>query len=131
MEQWGGGWLRGAVAELSRDLGGLVRRELHLAGAEAADRARLAGKDLGLVAAGSVLCCAGLGAWMTAAIEVLSAALPRWLAAMLVGGVTLGAGASLARRGLGNLRRARPLPRQAVGGPRGATQYAEQQAGPV
>ena len=118
-QQLVGGWLRGLAAELSRDLGGAVRRQLELAGSEAADKARLAGKDLGLIAAGGVLGCAGLGAWVAAATDVLAAIMPRWLASLLVGGATLGAGAALAGRGLRNLRRGQAA-RQASGEPGGA-----------
>ena len=127
-QQLVGGWLRGAAAELSRDLGGVVRRQLELAGTEAADKARLAGRDVGLVAAGGVLGCAGLGAWMAAAVEVLAAIMPRWLAALLVGGGALGAGAALARRGLRNLWRGQAAVREAAGEPRGAAPRAERPA---
>jgi uncharacterized membrane protein YqjE len=99
-----------SISELTKDLlsnvSELVRRELDLAKAELAEKARTLGLGIGLAAAGAVLLLVTLGALTATAIISLATAMDTWLAALIVtiavgviGTIVLLAGIKTLRRG--------------------------------
>ncbi len=101
-------------AELAQETTTLVRHEVNLAKAEMGEKASRAGKHAGFLAAGGALAYAGLLAVLAAAIILLNAVMPLWLAALLVGVVVAVVGYLLIRRGLDALRREDFAPRQTM-----------------
>jgi uncharacterized membrane protein YqjE len=77
-----------SVGELTKDLlrnaSELVRRELDLAKAELAEKARHLAVGIGLAALGAVLLLVVLGALTATAILALATVLDTWLAALIV-----------------------------------------------
>jgi predicted lipid-binding transport protein (Tim44 family) len=94
--------------QLSGDVSELVRRELDLAKAEMATKARRAAIGGGLIGAAAILALAMLGSFVAAAIMALDASLADWLSALIVGLVIAGVAAAMALAGLKSLRRATP-----------------------
>ncbi|HLH25619.1 MAG TPA: phage holin family protein [Chloroflexota bacterium] len=92
-----------AVGSLIGAVGRLVDLETDYAKAEMAQKASMAGKDVALVAAGGALAYGGLLVLLAAAVNILAAVLPRWLAALLVSAVAAGTGGLLVQRGLERL----------------------------
>jgi threonine/homoserine/homoserine lactone efflux protein len=102
-------------SELAREMSTLVRSEVTLAKAEMSQKASRLGKDLGFVAAGAALAYAGLLALLAAVIAMLvSAGMPVWGAALLVGLVVAGGGAYLAYHGLQALKREDLVPHETI-----------------
>jgi hypothetical protein len=100
-----------AAEQISR----LVRDELKLAQNELAEKGKRAGVGVGMFGAAGVLALYGVAALLAAAIIGLAAALPAWLAALLVGVVLLAVGGVLALIGRGQVKRAvPPAPTEAV-----------------
>jgi len=101
--------------ELLRDVSELVRRELDLAKAELAEKARPLGAGIGLAAAGAVLLLVALGALTATAIIALATTLATWLAALIVTIVVAVAGTTVLLVGIRVLRRgAPPVPVETV-----------------
>ena len=101
--------------ELSRETGTLVRKEVELATTEMTANLKVAGAHAGTVAAGGALVHAGLLVVLAAIVIGLSQlGMTPWLAALLVGVLTIGAGYLLVSRGLANLRRTRVAPTNAI-----------------
>lgn len=91
--------------ELSRELATLLHQETELARAELRGKAAKLGSALGELGAGALVGFAGFLVLLQAAVYALSDPLDSpALAALLVGGVTLIAGALLLVRGRGQLR---------------------------
>lgn len=102
-------------AELSRETGVLVRKEVELATTEMTEKARIAGGHAGTVAAGGALVHAGLLVLLAAlVIGLAQLGVTPWLSALLVALVTVGAGYALVDKGLRNLRRTSVAPRQTI-----------------
>jgi hypothetical protein len=103
------------MAELSRETGTLVRKELELATTELTAKARRIGTDIVLVAAGGAILYAG-GLILLAAIVVILVRLgmDAWLSTLIVAVVTLIAGYVLMNRGLSRLRRTPIVPGHTV-----------------
>jgi drug/metabolite transporter (DMT)-like permease len=102
-------------AELSRETGTLIRKELELATAEMTSRAKTAAGHIGVAAAGGALVQAGLLVLLAAAVIALaSLGLPPWLSALLVAVLTMGGGYLLVNRGLSGLRRTSVTPTQTI-----------------
>jgi hypothetical protein len=99
---------------LTEDIATLVRQEIQLARTELTEKGVEAGTDVALVAAGGALAGAGMFAFVSAAISLLATILPRWLAALVVGGALSGTGAALAYMGLQNLRDADLVPHRTI-----------------
>jgi hypothetical protein len=100
-----------AAEQVSR----LVRDELKLAQSELAEKGKRAGVGVGMFGVAGVVALYGVGALLAAAIIGLAAALPAWLAALIVGVVLLAAGGVLALVGRGQFKRAvPPAPTEAV-----------------
>ncbi len=68
------------------DIQGLVRGELQLARTELSESASNAAKGIGMMVGGAVLALIGFVFLMLALVELLDDAMPRWAAALIVGG---------------------------------------------
>ena len=102
-------------AELSRETGTLLRKEMELATAELTAKARVAGTHAATVAAGGALMHAGLLAFLSMLVIALTQmGLTPWLAALIVAAITTGIGYMLVTKGLDNLRRTSLAPRQTI-----------------
>ena len=101
-------------AELAQETTTLVRHEVSLAKAEMGEKASRAGKHVGFLAAGGAVAYAGLLAVLAAAIILLNAVMPLWVAALVVGLVVAVVGYLLVRRGLDALKREDFAPRQTM-----------------
>jgi drug/metabolite transporter (DMT)-like permease len=92
-------------AELSRETGTLVRKEVELAKVELSASMRKAGADAGMTAAGGALAHAGLLVVLAALVLGLyELGIPAWLSAVIVGLGTMLVGYLLVNRGLTKLR---------------------------
>ena len=106
--------MSGLFAGLLGEIGRLVRAEINLATTEMTGKAFRIGKDVGFLAIGGALAFAGSLAIVAAMVRALEAILPRWLAALVVGLLTAGAGASLVRKGLQALQQTDLAPKQTI-----------------
>ncbi len=104
----------GLFAGLMRGVGDLVRSEINLATTEMTGKAFRVGKDAGFLAGGGAVAFAGSLAIMAAIIRMLETFLPRWLSAFVVGALMVGAGASLAKRGLSALKETDLAPERTI-----------------
>ena len=102
-------------AELSRETGTLIRKEMELATREMTANLKQAGAYAGMVAAGGALAHAGLLVLLAAmVIGLAQLGITPWLAALIIGLLTVGVGYLLANRGLANLRRTSMTPAQTI-----------------
>lgn len=102
-------------AELSQEIGALVRQELALAKIEISDNASRLGRDVAVLAVGAAILYAGFLAAIAAIIVGLGLAINSLvLSAFVVAIVVLGIGYGFVRRGLDNLKGAEITPRQTV-----------------
>jgi TRAP-type C4-dicarboxylate transport system permease small subunit len=102
-------------ADLARETGDLVRKEVALAKAEMSQKAARAGRDIAVLAVGGLIAYAGLLAMIAALIIGLgSLGLPWWLSALLVGIVVAGIGYFMIQRGLNALKREDLAPKQTI-----------------
>jgi hypothetical protein len=103
------------LTELSRETGQLVRKELELATTELTAKARTAGLQIGIAAAGGALVHAGVLVLLAMlVIALVGLGLAAWLAALLVGLAAIGIGYLLVSRGLSALRSTSIAPRQTI-----------------
>jgi len=100
--------------DLSRETSALVRHEVELARTEIGQKASQVGKDVGSLAVGGAIAYAGFLAILAAVIIALSAAIPWWLSALLVGLVVAGIGYFLVQKGLTALKRQDMAPKQTL-----------------
>ena len=102
-------------AELSRDTGLLVRKEVELATTELTAKARVAGLHAATVAAGGALAHAGLLVLLAALVSVLvRLGVEVWLSAGIIAVLTMAIGYFLLNKGLANLRQANLAPTQTI-----------------
>lgn len=102
-------------AELSRETGVLVRKEMELATTEMTTKAKVAGAHVGVVAAGGALAHAGLLVLLAAfVIGLAQLGVTPWLSALIVAILTMVIGYVLVNRGLTNLRRTSVAPTQTI-----------------
>ena len=102
-------------SELSRETGTLIRKELELATTEMTATLRTATAHAGIVAAGGALAHAGFLVLLAAVVIGLTQlGVTAWLAALLVGVVTLLIGYMMANRGLAALRRTSVAPTKTI-----------------
>lgn len=101
-------------ATLAQETGTLVRQEVQLVKVEMTGKASTAAHHAVFVAAGGALAHAGLLVLLAAVVAGLSAVLPVWLAALVVGLVVMGVGAMLARKGLEALQQLDPRPERTI-----------------
>lgn len=97
------------VREITAQSSTLARKELELAEAELAVKAKRAGRGAGMFGGAGVLSVFGLGALTAAAILGLALVVPAWAAALIVGGVYLALAGVAALLGRVQVRRATPL----------------------
>jgi drug/metabolite transporter (DMT)-like permease len=103
------------LSELSRETGQLVRKEVELATTELTAKARVAGAQVGVAAAGGALAHAGLLVLVAAiVIGLAELGLAPWLSALIVGVVTMVIGYVLVNRGLAGLRGTNIVPTQTI-----------------
>jgi len=103
------------LSELSRETSQLVRKEVELATTELTAKARVAGAQVGVAAAGGALAHAGLLVLMAAlVIGLAEIGLAPWLSALIVGVLAVGIGYMLVNRGLAGLRRTSLAPTQTI-----------------
>lgn len=103
------------LAELSRETGQLVRKEIELATTEMTAKVRKAGAQVSVAAAGGALIHAGVLVLLAMLVIALSdMGLAPWLAALIVGLLTIGIGYVLVNRGLSGLRSTSIVPQQTI-----------------
>ncbi|HEX6974416.1 MAG TPA: phage holin family protein [Vicinamibacterales bacterium] len=102
-------------AELSRETGVLIKKEVELATTEMTAKAKTAGAHVGVVAAGGALAHAGLLVLLAAlVIGLAQLGVTPWLSALIVALVTMGVGYALVQSGLSNLRRTSVTPTNTI-----------------
>ncbi len=103
------------LAELSRETGQLVRKEVELATTEMTVKARKAAAGAGVAAAGGALVHAGLLILLAAVVIALSQlGISPWLSAVIVAVVTMIAGYLLVNKGLEQMRRTGVTPTKTI-----------------
>jgi uncharacterized membrane protein YqjE len=103
------------LKRLSAETTQLVHQELDLAKAELTQKGRQAGAGVGLFGTAAALGLAALGALTACIILALNAALPAWLAALIVAAVYGVIAAVLAVQGRDRVKQATPLaPEQTI-----------------
>jgi hypothetical protein len=102
-------------AELSRETGTLVRKEVELATREMTTNLKQAGAQAGMVAAGGALAHAGLLVLLGMVVMALTQmGMTPWLAALIVGLLTVAIGYFMATRAITNIRRTNIAPVQTI-----------------
>jgi len=102
------------LAELSRETGVLVRKEVELATTEMTAKAKEAMTDAGITAAGGALAHAGLLVLLAAIVIALTRlGMEPWLSALIVALATMAMGYLLVNAGLNRMRRI-SAPRQTI-----------------
>ena len=115
------------LADLTREIGNLVREEVNLAKSEMTQKATQVGKNIGSVAAGGVIAFAGFLAIQGAIIVALSKVLPLWAAFLVVGLVVMGVAIALIMKGLNALKQQDLAPHQTIETLKEDAQWAKQQ----
>jgi hypothetical protein len=115
-------------ADLARETGTLVSREVALARTEMTEKAAQVGKDVAFLAVGGMIAYAGLLAIIAAVILVLGAnGVPLWVSALIIGLVVAVVGYGLIQRGLAALKRLDFAPRQTLETLKEDTRWAKEQ----
>lgn len=102
------------LSDLARDAGTIVRDEVRLAKVEVTHKATKAAANTGLVLAGGLVVHAGVIALGLALIVGLTAFMPLWAAALVVGVIVVGGGLMLLMKGLAALKNLDPVPHETV-----------------
>ena len=103
------------LADLSRETGVLVRKEVELATTELTAKAKEAVTDAAIAAAGGALAHAGFLVLLAAiVIGLAQLGIQPWLSALIVAIVTIGVGYLLINRGVTRMRRISPAPAQTI-----------------
>lgn len=103
------------VAELSRETGQLVRKEVELATTEMTVKARRAGANVATAAAGGALVHAGLLVLLAAiVIGLAQLGVTPWLSAAIVALLTMGIGYMLVNKGVNALKGTSVTPTRAI-----------------
>jgi len=102
-------------AELSRETGILIRKEVELATTEMSAKVRVASAHVGIVAAGGALAHAGLLVLLAAlVIGLAQIGVTPWLSAVIVAILTIAIGYLLVTTGLTRLKRTSIAPTQTI-----------------
>lgn len=102
-------------ADLSRDTGLLVRKEMELATTEMTARAKVAGTHVATIATGGALAHAALLVFLAAiVIGLAQLGVEPWLSALLVAAITGIVGYMLIQKGVSNLRRTSVTPTNTI-----------------
>lgn len=116
-------------AELSRETGLLVRKELQLAQVEMGQKVSRVSRHAAIIGTGGVLAHAGALALVAALVLMLVlAGLPAWAAALGVGIALLAIGGLLVRSGLAAIRREDLAPSETIQTLREGAAWAKHQA---
>ena len=103
------------MRQLAQETSTLVRQELQLAKAEAAQKGRKAGIGIGIMGAAGIAALLALGSLTAFLILALDGAMPAWLAALLVGAAYAVIAGVLALVGRERVQEAgRPVPEQTI-----------------
>lgn len=102
------------LTELSRETSTLVRQEVELAKTEMTHKATQVGKNVGSLVVGGAVAYAGFLVILAAIVIGLSAFMPAWVSALVVGVVVAGVGYFLAQQGIENLKRANLAPQETI-----------------
>ena len=101
-------------SELANETSTLFRQEVALVETEMTNKAVRAGKDIGFLAVGGTIFYVGFLAIVAAIIVGLAYFIPLWLSCLLVGIVIGIIGAVMVYKGLDNLKKINPMPKQTV-----------------
>lgn len=101
-------------SELATETGTLVRKEVELAKVEMTDKARVAGRDAAIVAAGGSIAVLGVMALMAALILAIGTLIPLWASALIVGAMVSITGGVLVVMGIRAFKGLDPAPRQTI-----------------
>ncbi len=114
--------------QLSEQIATLVRQELYLARAEMEQKARRAGRGLGLIGVGGVVALAAVGAFTATLIMLLDQWMDGWLAGLIVTIAFALIAALLGIRGKENVSEATPpIPEQTIESVKEDVQWAKTQ----
>jgi len=103
------------LAELSRETGQLVRKEVELATTEITAKVKNVATGGGIAAAGGALVHAGLLVLLAAiVIGLAQIGVALWLSALIVAVMTMGIGYLLVNKGIGQVKRTSVVPTQAI-----------------
>ena len=117
------------LKQLSQETTTLVRKELELAKAEMAQKGKRAGVGAGMFGGAGVAALLGLGALTATLIAALDAAMPLWLAALIVGLVWLAVAGVLGLQGKSKVQDASPpVPAQTQESVKEDVEWAKTQA---
>ena len=115
--------------DLARETSTLIKQEVTLAKSEMSEKAKRAGKDVGILAVGGAVAYAGFLTLIAAIVLLISAmGLAHWASALLVGLVITAAGAGMLMKALGDLRQVDPVPHQTMETLREDKEWAREQA---
>lgn len=93
--------------ELADETRTLVRQEIQLAKTEVGEKAKQAGRNVGLLVAGGLVAYAGLITVAIALGFLLASFLPDWLGFLIAGGLVMAVGGMLALQGRNGLKNTR------------------------
>ena len=100
--------------DLASETSELLRHEVRLAKTEMTEKAKVVGKDVGMMAAGGLVAYAGLLAVVAGIVVLLGSFIPMWLSALLVGLAVIGVGYVLFQKGFSEVKRGDPVLHQTV-----------------
>ena len=101
-------------SELATETGTLVRKEVELAKVEMTHKARVAGRDAAIVAAGGSIAVLGVMALMAALILGIGTLIPLWASALAVGAMVTITGGVLVVLGIRAFKQLDVAPRQTI-----------------
>jgi xanthine/uracil permease len=125
MEDRSLGELFGMLADQTKTL---VNQEVALAKAEVSEKAKTAGKGVGILAAGGFVAYAGLLAVIAGIILLVGQWVPMWVSALIIGIIVALIGYLLVQKGLNSLKAENLKPRQTVGSLRENKEWLQEQA---
>jgi hypothetical protein len=102
------------LTDLTNETGTLIRQEVKLAGAELADKATVAGRQLAFIASGALLGGIGLLLLLQSLVIGLAAYMEMWVSALVVGLAVSAIAAALISKGIATLRGTNLAPRQTI-----------------
>ncbi len=101
-------------SELASETGALVRNEVQLAKVEMTAKARTAGRDAAIVAAGGSIAVLGVMALLAALILAIGTLIPLWASALIVGAMVTITGGILVVMGIRAFRALDVAPRETI-----------------
>jgi xanthine/uracil permease len=119
------GELFGMLADQTKTL---VNKEVELAKAEATEKAKVAGKGIGFLAAGGFVAYAGLLAVIAGIILLVGQWVPMWVSALIIGIIVALIGYLLVQKGLNDLKAENLKPRQTVASLKEDKEWLQEQA---